>query len=143
MFMENNIQVEHSGIIELPSFNDFPDWNLVIGEVHKDIPFDIKRIYYINQLHNPTAVRGKHAHKKLEQIIFCINGNFTLVLDDGINKQSILMNNPCIWIKLWAKLWHDMMEFSPDCVILVLADDYYNKEDYIRNYEEFLQYIKE
>lgn len=140
--MVDEIKVKYSGLVELQFFNDFPDGNLVIGESNKNIPFDIKRIYYINSLYNKAAVRGKHAHKELEQIIFCVNGNFTLMLDDWNHKQKILMNNPASWIRLWPKLWHEMMEFSPDCVILVLANDYYNEKDYIRNYDDFLEYIK-
>lgn len=139
--MIKKIKVKYSGIIKLQFYNDFPDGNLVIGEAKKSVPFAIKRIYFINNLYNKIANRGKHAHKKLEQIIFCINGRFTLNLDDGKIKQSLVMDDPCYGIRLGPKLWHTMTKFSPDCVILVLADDYYNEKDYIRNYEEFLKYV--
>ncbi len=140
--MIKKIKVKNSGIIKLQFFNDFPDGNLVVGETKKSIPFDIKRVYFINNLHNKIAIRGKHAHKKLEQIIFCINGSFLLNLDDGKIKQKIMMNDPHIGIRLGPKLWHAMTEFSPNCVILVLANDYFSKNDYIRDYQEFLKYIK-
>lgn len=140
--MVKKIKVKNSGIIKLQFFNDFPDGNLVIGESNKSVPFAIKRIYFINNLYNKKAGRGKHAHKKLEQIIFCINGRFTLNLDDGKNKQSVLMNSPYIGIRLGPMLWHTMTNFSPDCVILVFANDYFKENDYIRNYQVFLNYIK-
>ncbi len=140
--MIKKIKVKNSGIIKLQFFNDFPDGNLVIGEAKKTIPFNIKRIYFINNLFNKKSIRGKHAHKKLEQIIFCVNGYFTLTLDDGKNKQKILMNNPYRGIRLGPKLWHTMTKFSSDCVILVLTNDYYKESDYIRDYDQFLEYVK-
>lgn len=132
-----NIKVKNSGIINLNFYDDFPDGNLVIGEALKTIPFAIKRIYFINNLFNKNAERGKHAHKKLEQIIFCINGSFKLNLDDGKTRQSFLMDSPYYGVRLGTMLWHTMTNFSKDCVILVLAADYYKEKDYIRNYEEF------
>lgn len=140
--MIKKLKVKNSGIIKLHFFNDFPDGNLVIGESDRNIPFKIKRLYFIDYLFNPKAVRGKHAHKKTEQIIFCINGSFDLLLDDGFNKQTVTMDNPHIGVRLGAKLWHVMKRFSRDCVILVVANDYYKKSDYIRDYDEFLRFVK-
>ena len=140
--MIKKIKVKNSGIIKLQFFNDFPDGNLVIGEGKKNIPFSIKRVYFINNLFNKKARRGFHAHKKLEQIIFCVNGHFTLTLDDGATKQKILMDDPYYGVRLGPKLWHTMTQFSSDCVILVLANNYFKEKDYIRDYEEFLKYIK-
>lgn len=140
--MVRKIKVKNSGVIKLQSFNDFPDGNLIIGESKKTVPFGIKRVYFINNLFNKSAARGKHAHKKLEQAIFCINGYFTLNLDDGKNKQSIFMNDSRYGIILGPKLWHVMVKFSSDCVILVFASDYYKESDYIRNYKDFLEYAK-
>ena len=141
--MVRKIKVKNSGLIKLQVVDDFPDGNLVIGEANKSVPFSIKRVYYINNLYNRKAERGKHAHKRLEQIIFCVNGHFTLTLDDGENKQSILMNDPSYGIRLGPNLWHTMTKFSSDCVILVLANDHFNENDYIRNYQEFLNYVKQ
>jgi len=139
--MVRKIKVKNSGIVNLEFFNDFPDGNLVIGEAKKSVPFQIKRVYFINNLFNPKAIRGKHAHKKLEQIIFCVNGSFTLTLDDGTNQQKITMNNPYWGVRLGPKLWCTMTKFSKDCVILVLANNYFQKDDYIRDYDEFLKYV--
>lgn len=138
---DGDISVKNSGLVRLQYFEDYPDGNLAIGEALKNIPFGFKRFYFINSLHIPSAVRGKHAHKKLRQAIFCINGTFTLNLDDGEKKQAINMDNPYIGVLLNGLIWHDMTNFSPNCVILVLAEDYYNKKDYIRDYEEFLSLV--
>jgi len=140
--MIKKIKVKNSGIVKLQFYNDFPDGNLVIGEVKKNVPFIIKRFYFINNLFNRKSTRGLHAHKKLEQIIFCINGSFTLTLDDGSNRQKIKMDDPYYGIRLGPKLWHTMTKFTSDCVILVLASDHFKESDYIRNYNEFLRYIK-
>ena len=136
------IKVKNSGVVHLQFYDDFPDGNLVIGEAKKNIPFEIKRVYYINNLFNKAAVRGKHAHKKLEQIIFCINGSFELKLDDGTTKQTITLDNPYFGIRLGKLLWHTMSKFSKNCVILVLANDIYKENDYLRNYKEFIEFLK-
>jgi dTDP-4-dehydrorhamnose 3,5-epimerase-like enzyme len=130
-------------MIKLQYYDDFPDGALVIGEAGKSVPFDIKRMYYITNLSNRKAVRGKHAHRKLEQYIFCLSGSFRLHLDDGETKQNFTIDSPYYGIRLGPKLWHTMTKFSRDCVILVLADDYYEESDYIRDYEQFMEYVKE
>lgn len=129
-------------MVYLRAFSNAPNGQLFIGEEFKQIPFAIKRFYFINQLENPKAIRGKHAHKKLEQIIFCVNGSFEMMLDDGENKQKIPMDNPSVGLLLRPKVWHTMTKFSPDCVILVIANDHHDESDYLRDYDEFLKYIK-
>ena len=136
------IRVKHSGFVKLKSFNDFPDGNLVIAEAKKNVPINIKRVYVINKLFNLKSKRGHHAHKQLEQIIFCVNGSFKIKLDDGKDKQVILMNDPAVGIILGKELWHEMFSFTSDCVIMVLANGYYKESDYIRNYDDFLKYIQ-
>ncbi|KKT57854.1 MAG: WxcM-like protein [Candidatus Giovannonibacteria bacterium GW2011_GWC2_44_9] len=115
--------------------------NLYVGEARKQIPFAIKRFYIISNVVSPKVVRGMHAHKKLEQAIFCLNGSFELSMDDGRKKWSIFMNNPAKGVLLRKKVWHSMSKFSKDCVTLVVASDYYNEDDYIRNYDEFSKLI--
>lgn len=129
-------------IVTLRYVRDYPDGNLYIGEVLRNIPFKIKRFFLIKEFDNANALRGKHAHKKLEQVIFCVNGSFVLHLDDGKKKQKIKMDNPREGVILGRFLWHEMDNFSKDCVILVIASDYYKESDYIRNYEEFLDLAK-
>ena len=131
------IEVDHSGEIELQKFQDPPDGDLYIATSQENIPFEIKRVYFINKLQNKDAVRGKHAHKELTQAIFCINGSFVLSLHDGRNKQEVLLNDPSSGVILGPMLWHEMKDFSKDCVILVFADGPYEKDDYIRDYDDF------
>lgn len=131
------VAVKNSGLLALKFFKDLPDGNLFIAEARQQVPFEIKRVYFINTLANPKAIRGKHAHHTLQQGIFCINGSFTLSLDDGKTKQRILMNDPSCGILLGPKLWHTMSSFSYDCVILVLASAGFDEADYIRDYDQF------
>jgi len=136
-----NFDLKDSEIINMQYFEDFPDGNLYIGEGLKNIPFNIKRVYYINKLSNHCAIRGKHAHRKLEQVIFCVNGSFILVLDNGKVKNKFLMDSPKIGVRIRKMIWHEMKDFSKDCVILVLASDYYRKDDYIRDYSDFIRIL--
>ncbi len=131
------LRVRNSGLLDLKFFKDLPDGNLFIAEARQQVPFDIKRVYFINTLANPKAIRGKHAHRELQQGIFCINGSFTLQLDDGRAKQRVLLNDPSCGVLLGPMLWHTMSSFSYDCVILVLASAGFDESDYIRDYEEF------
>ena len=87
-------------------------------------------------------MEAKHAHKTLRQVIFCINGSFMLSLDDGTNRQDVLMWKDNEGVILGPCLWHTMHSFSSGCVLLVAASDYYDESDYIRNYDAFLQYVK-
>jgi len=137
--MREPLIVKNSGYVELKLIRDNRDGNLVILEALRDVPFELKRLYYITNLENSVSIRGQHAHKQLEQVIFCIQGSFTLGLDDGQNHQKILMNKVNVGIKLGKMLWHTMEDFSNGCVLLVVASDYYSEEDYIRNYDDFIQ----
>ena len=136
------MKVKNSGYIELPRIPDGIDGTLSVAEFGNQIPFEIKRVYYIYDLENTSAARGKHAHKELEQIIFCINGSFILGLDDGVNKEEILMNRRNVGVFLGKGLWHTMFSFSANCILLVLASDKYSEPDYIRNYDEFINYTR-
>lgn len=136
------MKVKNTSLVKLKYFDDYPDGNLVIAEEGKNIPFKIKRIYYITDLGNAKAIRGKHAHRKLEQVIFCVKGSFSLTLDDGKNKSLVKMNKPHVGVRIGKLVWLTMTDFSSDCAILVLAADFYDEADYIRNYQEFLNLVK-
>jgi hypothetical protein len=142
IYKATEIAVKNSGLITLPQINDGRDGVLNIMEVGNQISFEIKRVYYINHLENCVSVRGKHAHKELEQVIFCVNGSFILTLDDGEMQQDILMNKSNEGVVLGIDLWHTMHDFSSGCVMLVVASDLYNEVDYIRDYEEFKKYLE-
>ena len=107
---------------------------------YSQIPFDVKRIYYISSPSNEdNAVRGKHAHYNLEQVIICANGSLTIDLEDlkGEKKSLVLKeNNEGIYIKK-GLVWRELKNFSDNCVIIVLASEHYNRTDYIDNYENF------
>jgi len=126
-------------LIFLKKIDDFPDGSLIIANEWKDIPFKIKRVYWITNL--DKSIRGRHAHKTLKQAIFCIKGHFTLLVDNGVKKVKFLMNKNNVGI-LITKEWHTLMDFSKDCVVLVFASDYYNENDYIRDYTEFKKEIE-
>lgn len=131
------VKIKNSGLISLQTFSDYPDGDLTIGQEGKEIPFRIKRFYFINKLHHPEAVRGKHTHFKTNQIIFCLNGSFKLKLDDGKNVQVILMDDHTYGVILPPFVWHEMTDFSNDCVIYVVADRSFDPKDYIRDYDQF------
>ncbi len=135
------LEVNNCGIIELCRLVDGRDGVLSVAEISKQIPFEIKRVYYIYNLKDQSALRGKHAHKHNQQVIFCINGSFTLTIDDGIHQQEIILNQPNVGIFMDVKLWHTMKNFSDNCILLVLASDLFDENDYIRNYSEFQKYI--
>lgn len=114
---------------------------LVALEELKNIPFDIKRVYYI---YNTIAgvTRGKHAHRKLQQILICVSGSCRIRLDDGYEKKEILLDDPTLGLYISNDTWREMYDFTPDAVLLVLASEYYNVDDYIRDYDEFLKTVK-
>ena len=115
--------------------------SLIAIESNKDIPFDMKRIYYIFDT-KPGVVRGHHAHKTLEQMLICVSGSCTIVLDDGEKRSEVVLSDPSTGLYIGANIWHEMKDFSEGAVLLVLASDFYNENDYIRNYDEFMIYIR-
>ena len=133
-----NLEVKKSAFIELPKIKDGRDGILCVAEQQNSIPFEIKRVFFIYDLHDNSAIRGKHAHRKVEQAIFCIKGSFEIQLDDGKNKQIIKLEKPNEGLYLGTMLWNVMTMFSDDCILLVFASDFYDENDYIRNYKEFL-----
>ncbi len=115
---------------------------LVAIEQLNDIPFEIKRIYYIYNTQNGLS-RGIHAHKTLEQLLICVNGSCKLLLDNGYEKETVLLDQPHEGVYLPKGIWREMYDFSPDAVLLVLASELYDEADYIRNYDAFLAFAKE
>jgi dTDP-4-dehydrorhamnose 3,5-epimerase-like enzyme len=116
--------------------------SLVALESGKDIPFDIKSVYYIYNT-KEKVIRGKHAHLSLKQVLICVHGSCTLVLDNGIEHTDILLSRPDEGIVIDSLIWREMKDFSSDAVLLVLASELYNEDDYIRNYDVFLQQVKQ
>ena len=124
-------------IILLPPLGDHRG-SLVALEAHKTIPFDVKRVYYIFGT-QPGVSRGFHAHRALKQVAVCVTGKCRMVLDDGKRRDEVWLDAPTKGLLIGDLVWREMHDFSPDCVLLVLASEHYNETDYIRSYEEFKQ----
>ena len=114
---------------------------LISLEEFKDIPFDIKRVYYMYDTAD-GVVRGKHAHKSLQQILICISGSCKILLDNGTEKKVVMLEKPYEGLYVTNSMWREMFDFSPNAVLMVLASEVYDEADYIRNYDEFLEYAK-
>lgn len=109
---------------------------LVPIEAMREIPFEIKRIYYLINLKNDHP-RGFHAHKKIKQFAICLSGSCRFIMDTGTEKTEFMLTSPLTGIRIDPMVWHEMHDFSSDCILLILASDYYDESDYIRNYQEF------
>lgn len=127
-------------IIDLPMLGD-DRGQLVAIEENKQVPFDIKRIYYIYGTEQGVA-RGFHAHKELNQVAICISGSCNMLLDNGVNKSTVLLDSASKGIQIPPMIWHEMHDFSEGCVLLVLASERYDESDYIRDYETFIASVQ-
>lgn len=110
--------------------------NITVIESLKSIPFDIKRIYYLFDI-PAGGVRGGHAHKDLYQLIVAASGSFKVVIDDGFNEETILINRPNMGLLIVPGIWRELVDFSSGAISLVLASEKYSEDDYIRDYSEF------
>lgn len=109
---------------------------MVALEKRADFPFEIRRVYYVwDTAHD--AIRGKHAHRNLEQVIICVRGSCDFIVDDGVNRETIHLNNPAQGLYISNYVWREFTNFSEDCMVVVLASEHYNPDDYIHDYEEF------
>lgn len=120
--------------------HNYSEWGkLVFIEGNHDVPFDLKRVYYICDV--PTGVRrGFHAHKQLEQYLICVHGECKVMLDDGTNKEVVLLDDPKKGLHIKPGMWREMYDFSEGAVLLVIASTYYDESDYIRDYNDFLKF---
>lgn len=116
--------------------------SLIALEGTRNIPFSIKRVYYLFGTQFNVG-RGFHAHKELKQIAVCVSGQARMVMDNGTHKEDIWLDAPNKAIFIDSMMWHEMYDFSPDCVMLVLASDFYDESDYIRNYDDYLRLLDE
>ena len=110
--------------------------NITIIEGQKNIPFDIKRIYYLYDIPGGEA-RGGHSHKELHQLIVAASGSFNVLLDDGQNKKIVTLNRPDYGLMIVPGIWRELTEFSSGAICLVLASEKFDQNDYIREYTEF------
>jgi dTDP-4-dehydrorhamnose 3,5-epimerase-like enzyme len=123
-------------VVELPKIH-YPQGNItpITGSIQ--IPFDIKRIYYLYDVPGGET-RGGHAHYNLQQLIVAVSGSFDIIIDDGKRKKIITLNRPNSGLYLTPGIWRDLINFSSGAVLLVLASDKYDENDYIRDYNQFL-----
>ena len=126
-------------LIDLPTLGD-ERGGLIALESNDSVPFEIKRIYYIIDTKKGIS-RGFHAHKKLKQLVICVSGSCQFVLDDGINRESVILNDPMQGLLVNKMIWREMHNFSNNCILLVIASQHYCEDDYIRNYQSFLEMI--
>ena len=115
--------------------------SLVALEDGSNIPFAIKRVYYMFKTQDGVR-RGFHAHKELKQVAIAVRGSCRFVLDDGNERVEISLDNPAQGLLIESFMWREMYDFSDDCVLMVLADQHYDESDYIRDYSDFLKQVK-
>lgn len=126
-------------LVELDRHHSKRKGDISVVENDITVPFDTKRVYYLYDV--PGGVnRGGHAHKALEQLIVAASGSFTVVLDDGSVKRSFVLNRPYLGLYVVPGIWRVLEDFSSGSVCLVLASEKYDADDYIRDYDEFLEY---
>lgn len=114
--------------------------SLVAIEDHKNVPFDIKRVYYVYGTKEGVS-RGFHAHRELRQMVIPLSGSCDFLLDDGETVVTVALKDPTVGLMVEKMVWHEMHNFSNDCILLVLASAHYDEADYIRDYDEFKKLI--
>ena len=126
--------------VEFPPLGD-DRGSLVALEADETIPFDIKRVYYLFGTKREVT-RGLHAHLSLKQVLMCVTGSCKILLDDGVVRETVVLDSPTKGLLVESLVWREMSQFSSDCVLLVVASELYNEEDYIRNYQEFKNIVE-
>lgn len=132
-----NSTVNDCKIIDIRRYSDTRGY-LSVVEGGIDIPFEIKRIYYLYMV--PEVARGAHAHKALQQLLIATSGSVEVIMDDGKQKKSFMLDRPWKGLLIPAGLWRDLENFSGGAVLMCLASEKYDESDYIRNYEDFFKY---
>ncbi|MDN0082654.1 FdtA/QdtA family cupin domain-containing protein [Crenobacter sp. SG2305] len=114
---------------------------LIALEENKNVPFTVRRVYYLFDTQEGVR-RGLHAHKQLRQLVIPVRGSCRFILDDGRERIELVLGDPGTGLLLESMIWREMCDFSHDCVLMVLADQLYDEQDYIRDYDEFLRQAK-
>lgn len=126
-------------LVNLPKITD-PRGNLTVAEGRGEMPFDIKRAYWVYDVPAGES-RGGHAHKRLRQLVIALSGSFTVTLDNGSERKTVLLNHPWQGLLIDTNIWRTLDDFSSGAVCLVLASEHYDEDDYIYDYDEFLNYV--
>jgi dTDP-4-dehydrorhamnose 3,5-epimerase-like enzyme len=128
-------------LIKLSAFGDKRGKLIALESKKFPIPFDIKRVYYIFDT-TPGTIRGYHAHKTLKQVLIATSGGCTIVCDDGKKKKEFVLDWPNKALYIEGMIWREMKDFSKGAALMVLASEYYDEKDYIRNYDKFIKELK-
>ena len=134
------MQKKEGRLIDLVRITD-PRGNLTVAEGMKDVPFDIARVYWVYDVPGGES-RGGHAHKHCRSFIIAVSGSFTVTLDDGREKQTFLLNHPYQGLLVETGVWRTLDDFSSGAVCLVMASEPFEEEDYIRDYGDYLEYLR-
>lgn len=127
-------------ILDLPAFDDPGKGVLSVAEGGEYLPFEIRRAYWIYRVPYGET-RGGHAHKNLSQVLIAVSGSLEVTLDNGNDTRRVLLNNPAEGLLLFPGIWRTLENFSNDAVCLCLASELYDEQDYIRDYDEFLEAV--
>ena len=138
--MRNN-NISDCTIIDLPKIEN-RSGNITVIENNLDIPFEVKRIFYLYDIPGGES-RGAHAHKECHQFLVSASGSFEVHLDDGINKKTVMLNQPYKGLNVPPGIWASEINFSSGAICLVMTSDMFDKDDYIRDYQDFLKFKNE
>jgi dTDP-4-dehydrorhamnose 3,5-epimerase-like enzyme len=128
--------VDDCRLIRLRTVED-PRGSLTIAEAEQDVPFPIRRVYYLHDV-PPGGARGGHAHRCLHQVLVAVAGEFDVVLDDGARQRRVRLDDPRTALHILPGVWREMDRFTANAVCVVLASEPYDASDYVRDYEQFL-----
>jgi len=134
--MNYSMMIEKCKLIEIPKISD-DRGTLSFVESNKSMPFKIRRFFYIYDI-NIEKDRGEHAHKECEQFIICLRGSFDVIVDDGLNKKTFNLKEPTQGLYLPAMIWTALKNFSENSICFVAASEFYNEDEYIREYSKFI-----
>ncbi len=133
--------IDECRLINLPKIAD-PRGNLTFVESERHVPFNIRRVYYVNDVPGGSE-RGGHAHKACKEFIIAMSGSFNVILNDGNAKHRFHVNRSFYGLYVSSMVWHKLDNFSSGSVCLVLASEYFDESDYYRDYQEFLKVLKD
>lgn len=134
----SNSTIDKCELIDFPVVLDARG-ALTFIEQERHVPFDLKRVYYLYDVPS-GATRAAHAHKNLQQVYICLSGSMDVHLDDGENKKTIHLNRPHYGLYLCPGIWRYIDNFSSNSVLMVLTNELYDEQDYIRDYDEYLRF---